>query len=138
MFQNYVSQVVHKTIVQMADLKLRLTGGPLDHRPFGRFSFVTLDGPNYAIWTKEPSSIFVNISIIVIIIKSTTIVVLLFYFIIIFIICILISMFTSVKGFVSQLSMVASYKPICHGEIFAPSILVHIGKGPLNYIIQVT
>ena len=36
--------------------KLRLTGGPLDHRPFGRLSFVNLDGPNYAIWTKEPSS----------------------------------------------------------------------------------
>ena len=36
--------------------KLRLRGGPLDHRPFGRLSFVYLDGPNYAIWTKEPSS----------------------------------------------------------------------------------
>ena len=36
--------------------KLRLSGGPLDHRPFGRLSFVNLDGPNYVIWTKEPSS----------------------------------------------------------------------------------
>ena len=54
--QIYVSQVVHWTIVQMDGPKLRLSGGPLDHRPFGRLSFVNLDGPNYAIWTKEPSS----------------------------------------------------------------------------------
>ena len=26
--------------------KLRLTGGPLDHGPFGQLSFVNLDGPN--------------------------------------------------------------------------------------------
>ena len=38
--------------------KLRLSVGPLDHRPFGRLSFVNLDGPNYAIWTKEPSSTY--------------------------------------------------------------------------------
>ena len=37
--------------------KIHLTGGPLDHRPFGRLRFVNLDGPNYAIWTKEPSSL---------------------------------------------------------------------------------
>ena len=46
----------------MDDLKLRLTGGPLDHRPFGRLSFVNLDGPNYAIWTKEPSSMWARVS----------------------------------------------------------------------------
>ena len=40
---------------QMDSPKLRLLGGPLDHRPFGRLIFVNLDGPNYAIWTKEPS-----------------------------------------------------------------------------------
>ena len=56
--QIYVSEVVHWTIVQMDGPKLRLSGGPLDHRPFGRLSFVNLDGPNYAIWTKEPSSVF--------------------------------------------------------------------------------
>ena len=55
--QNYVSQVVHWIIVQMDNPNLRLTGGPLDHRPNGRLSFVNLDRPNYAIWTKEPSSI---------------------------------------------------------------------------------
>ena len=54
--QIYVPQVVHWTIVQMDGPKLRISGGPLDHCPFGRLSFVNLDGPNYAIWTKEPSS----------------------------------------------------------------------------------
>ena len=54
--QNYVSQVIHWTIVQMDSPKLRLTGGPLDHCPFVQLSFVNLDGPNYAIFTKELSS----------------------------------------------------------------------------------
>ena len=38
----------------MEGSKLRLTCGSLDNRPFGRLGFVNLDGPNYAIWTKEP------------------------------------------------------------------------------------
>ena len=39
---------------------LRLTGGLLDHRPFGRLSLVNLDGPSYA---KDSSSIYVEGSI---------------------------------------------------------------------------
>ena len=31
-----------------------LTGGPVGHCPFGRLSLIFLNGPNYAIWTKEP------------------------------------------------------------------------------------
>ena len=49
--QYYDTHVVHWTIVQMDDLKLRLTGGPLDHRPNGRSQFT------YHMWSIEPSSI---------------------------------------------------------------------------------
>ena len=42
--------------LQMDGQKLRLTGGLLDHRPFGQLRLVNLDGSNYAIWTKDPSS----------------------------------------------------------------------------------
>ena len=49
---------LRSTTVVLDRPKLRLSGGPLDHRKFGRLSFVNLDGPNYAIWTKEPSSMF--------------------------------------------------------------------------------
>ena len=66
--QNYISQVVHWTIVQMDNTKLCLTGGPLDHRPNGRSTFrshrwsigplsiffINLDGLYYAIWSKGP------------------------------------------------------------------------------------
>ena len=38
----------------MEGSKLHLTCGPLDNRPFGQLGFVNLDGPNHAIWTKEP------------------------------------------------------------------------------------
>ena len=37
--------------------KLCLTGGLLDHGPIGRLRFVNLDGPNFAVGTKEPSSL---------------------------------------------------------------------------------
>ena len=39
--------------------KLRSTTVTVDHRQFGRLSFVNLDGPNYAIWTEDPSSIYI-------------------------------------------------------------------------------
>ena len=74
--KNYTSHVVHWNILKMDDEKLRLTGGPLDHRPNGRskitshrcpldhrpfrlLGFVNLDGPKYAIWTKAPFSLVV-------------------------------------------------------------------------------
>ena len=52
----YGPKLRSKTVV-LDGPKLRLTGGPLEHCPFGRLSFVILDGPNNAIWTKKPSSL---------------------------------------------------------------------------------